>query len=315
MKTNKIKQKMKPLNDVDLIERLSTEKQLTINNKNEAVSFFNKYSYTEIKIYKDVFYDFEMHKYKKGISLENIIALHEFDTNVKLLMIKYIMKFEKHLKKVFVEMILSKFEDVNYQMLNEKKLYIKNDEKFFKLKEDILKMTSKYKKFYSSYDENIALIPCWALLDKFTFGMLQSYYDLLTNECKMFVAKKFNILYSDFSVYLNTISTVRNKSAHGDMLIISKFPYLKSNSDKIYDKLGISLIEKDNNLIREYGINDFYSVLIIFKKILGKDEFGLFYNEFNKLFKKLKKKCNSQVIEKIIEKMHMPKKWGKINEI
>lgn len=311
------KQEMEPIPDKAIINRLINKKKLCINDKDAAFEFFNKYSYTDLVIYKDVFYDHVKHIYKENISLEHIVALHNFDVDVKLLMLKYILLFEKKLKKLFITMIQEQFADVEYQMLNRKKLLIKDNNEFKKFENEIHNLMYRYGKFYSHYSDDINCIPCWALLEKFTLGMLQTYYLFLPKDCRKKISLSYKIHDSDFSLYLSTISLVRNKSAHGDILVISKFPYLKSKNNRIYDDLEINfIVDKSGNRIRKYGINDFYSVLIIFKKILNEKEFNDFYLEFNKLYECLNSSCNDdEVLKIILEKIHMPENWRKIKDV
>lgn len=90
----------------ELIEILES-KSVSINDKNIARYYIEKYSYYSIvNSYKWIFK--ENNKYKENASFEEIFAMYKFDKNLKIILLKYILEVESIIKTKIANLFAEK---------------------------------------------------------------------------------------------------------------------------------------------------------------------------------------------------------------
>ena len=100
------------------------------------------------------------------------------------------------------------------------------------------------------------------------------------------------------------MSNYRNLCAHEDIVFDHKTE--RQIPDTEYHK-KLNIFKMDGEYI--YGKNDIFSVIIMFKYMLGDDEFRLMLKEFEYEFEKLDGRIDSIPVEKILDTMGIPKNY------
>ncbi len=81
------------------IEKLTKEKKLYIPDPDYAIEMLKRYSYYSlISGYKEQFKDASTSCYRPDAAFEDIVALYEFDENLRGLFLKYLQKIERQMK-------------------------------------------------------------------------------------------------------------------------------------------------------------------------------------------------------------------------
>lgn len=83
------------------VDKLINEKELIVDDKEYAIRMLTQISYFSlIGGYKNIFINPTMNKYKRGVRFEDIVSLYRFDEELRSLLMKYILKFERELHSV-----------------------------------------------------------------------------------------------------------------------------------------------------------------------------------------------------------------------
>lgn len=147
-----------------------------------------------------------------------------------------------------------------------------------------------------------------------TIGSVSRIYGKLKDSDKIIVAKNYKLPHNYLGSYIRHINLVRNICAHNDVLYryksINSIPQKIKNVKGIYEKLGILKNPKTGRYLK--GSNDFLATIIIFKLLLSKENFNLFYTKFKGLLSKLKKTLSPIFYEKILDEMGLPENWFEI---
>ena len=92
------------------IEKLQSEKQLTISDVPTAIHTLEHISYYSlIGGYKNLFKHKPSGKYLYGVTFEEIVAFYYFDEELRTLFLKYILHVERHLKSLISYHFCEKF--------------------------------------------------------------------------------------------------------------------------------------------------------------------------------------------------------------
>ena len=144
----------------------------------------------------------------------------------------------------------------------------------------------------------------WILVKVLSFGMVCELFSILKDEDKIEVSSVFGISKEYLEDFLPILSNYRNLCAHEDIVFDHKTERMIPDTE--YHK-KLNIFKMDDEYI--YGKNDIFSVIIIFKYMLGDDEFRLMLKEFNYEFEELDARIDSIPVEKILDTMGVPKNY------
>lgn len=160
------------------------------------------------------------------------------------------------------------------------------------------------------YLTNYGYIPMWILVKVLSFGILSELFNILKHEDKIEIAKYYGIDEEDLSIFLPIMSNYRNLCAHEDILYNHKTQ--RGIPNNIYHhKLNIPMYNDEYI----YGINDLYSLVIMFKYMLSKDDFRLLIYELGYEVDTLDGKIDSVSLETILDEIGFPVNWRDILEL
>ena len=203
----------------DLLEYMIS-KGVNVINKDKALDKIKKYSYYSIiNSYKDIFKT-SKNTYKKGVSFDEIYALYEFDKNIRLIFLKYILEIETVIKSLLAETISSKYGVENYLVLknfDNRVNSLKIQESIDKIKEEINKQNGKHEAV-SHYISKYGFVPSFVLVKILTLGELSRLYSILDLFGKVIEQNSQNMISliqeyksgDDNDIYINR--TYRNNS-------------------------------------------------------------------------------------------------------
>lgn len=249
--------------------------------------------------------------YKPGTTFEEIVALYEFDADLRELVFRYILQIEKHIRTCisyyFTEIYgESQSEYLNSANYNNVK---KNQKSLAKLISTLhyATGTSDYA-YINYYRSKYGNIPLWVLVNALTFGNISKMFQLSQQTIQSKVCRNFGTVNPhQMEQMLSVLTKFRNVCAHGERLFTYKTVDTITNMP-LHSKLGIPV----NGSQYLYGKNDLFAVVISFRYLLPKNDFVTFKRKLSLLINSANKKFNHISEAELLKHMGFPQKWKNI---
>lgn len=281
------------------------ERNLIINEEKAKEIFRDNNYYYLINGYKNLFIDenSKEEKYKEGVSLEEIFALYNFDSELRSAFLKYILKIERRMDTYIAYEFSKQYGEQNYligiNFNNSNKI---TDSRIKSLIADINSNISTQvrngNKMLSHYLTQYGYIPLWVLIRIITFGQISKFYDLMKQQDQNKVAKKFRVKEKELKTYIHNLAIIRNICAHDEKLYDIRLKNAIMQND-IHKNLNLSL----QNGQYANGFKDLFSIVIILKALLEEKEFREFYNIVINEIEELKSEIKSIEFLQVLDKM------------
>ncbi len=294
--------------------KLLKSRQLKIENINSALKILenNNYYYL-INGYKNLFIDFSSNteKYIDGTTIEEIYDLYEFDRKIRIIFLEYILLIERKID-TYIAYEFSKEHGYKDYLLPDNFDYNKKNKKIVdKLLKDInLEISHQYKnsnKMIKHYIDTYNYIPLWVLIRILSFGKVSKFYSIMKQKEKNKISKKFNIKSEILKIYLTNLGEIRNICAHDEKLYDVSLRF-KISSNNYHSILKIEKLKGNY----KNSVQDLFSIVLILKIMLEKEQFNQFYKSIIKNIQELKKKINNIEFMKILDKMGFPKNYKEL---
>lgn len=294
--------------------KLLKSRQLKIENINLALKILenNNYYYL-INGYKNLFIDFSSNteKYIDGTTIEEIYDLYEFDRKLRIIFLEYILLIERKID-TYIAYEFSKEHGYKDYLIPDNFDYNKKNKKIVdKLLKDInLEILHQYKnsnKMIKHYIGTYNYIPLWVLIRILSFGKVSKFYSIMKQKEKNKISKKFNIKSEILKIYLTNLGEIRNICAHDEKLYDISLRF-KISSNNYHSILKIEKLKGNY----KNGVQDLFSIVLILKIMLEKEQFNQFYKSIIKNIQELKKKINNIEFIKVLDKMGFPKNYKKL---
>lgn len=283
--------------------------------------------YNLINGYKCLFLDptSTEEKYKDGAEFVEIVALYRFDKEVRYILLKELLKIENKLRSLISYTFSEKYGNNNYlkfdnfESLRDSGITKSKIEKraghihelIASLQKDLASAIDK-KEYVKHYMNKYGCVPFWVFVNCLTFGTVSRFYSLMKPAEQNSVAKYFGIKESSLIQYINIMANFRNLCAHDERLYNVRMDRtLNLPNTKWHSFIGISTNEQGRY---EYGINDFFSLIIILRELLPRKEFNSFYVKLNGQIRILSLKLKSITIADVYKEMGFPPNWRKITK-
>jgi abortive infection bacteriophage resistance protein len=172
-----------------------------------------------------------------------------------------------------------------------------------------IKINSKQHSATLHYIMNYGYIPMWILVKVLSFGIVSELYSILRNEDMEEIANYYEISPNELEIFLSVTANYRNLCAHEDILFDHKTQ--RNIPDTKYHEL-LNIPKVDGEYV--YGKNDFFSVIIIMKHLLTKEEFRLLIYEIGYEIDLLDGKVSSIPLSKILHRVGFVDNWRDILE-
>ena len=280
----------KPFTEIEEQIRILRGRSLEIPDEEDIRSKLMHHNYyTVINGYKGPFLDRRAEKetYIEGTSFNELFALYSFDSNLRALLLEYILKVEHKLKSVISHQFAQKHQNErypdylrmeNFDVGRDGKLPPKKERLYQQLRKDIsdeyekqiLKNNQMLEHYRTTYDN----IPPWILVSIFSFGMLRRFYSCLSNQDQNDIARIFGLKPEKLEDYLGALNIYRNACAH---------------DERIYNKtLKSKVVRMDADQVkREY--HRVYVVILILKDFLNASTFMAFYSKLDDYISELER--------------------------
>lgn len=307
------------------INFLKTEKNLKFKSEKIAKRVLQEVGYYKlINAYKEPFVinNSTKNQYIDNVYFEDIYNLYKFDTELKTIVFGAATIVEINFKSLLSEVISNQY-GVKDRIYLKKENFApdtgKPDEYTFAqmkkhIKNSIKKQVDNMQPAIKWYNDKYKYFPFWVVVNVLTIGSISRIYGKLKDSDKIKVAKNYKLPYDYLGSYIRHINLVRNICAHNDVLYryksINSIPQKIKNVKNLYDKLGVLKNPKTGRYLK--GSNDLLATIIIFKLLLSRENFHLFYTKLKVLLSKLKKTLNPVFYDKILNEMGLPENWNEI---
>lgn len=293
------------------------ERNLVINEENAKEIFKDNNYYYLINGYKDLFLDknSKEEKYVEGATLEEIFALYRFDSELRSIFLKYILKIERRMDTYIAYEFSKQYGEQNYLIgtnfnNNSKITDLKIKSLIADINSNVSTQIRSGNKMLSHYLTQYGYIPLWVLIRIITFGQISKFYDLMKQQDQNKVAKKFGVREKELKTYIHNLAIIRNICAHDEKLydIRLKNTIMKNH---VHKNLNLDL----QNRQYSNGYKDLFSIVIILKVLLEEKEFRKFYNIITNEIEKLKSEIKSIDFLNVLNKMGFVENYDKLYEI
>ena len=233
----KLKTQQPPMSVDEQIKNLKSI-GLIINDEALACEFLNDVSYFRLIKAFSLGLKEKNGFYYEGVTIEHIIELYLFNSNFRQLLFSQIEKIEVNLRCRLANYFSVKYGVLGYEnaISFENKGYHNSFLEEIALEIHRNRKSPFVKNFMINYQEG--KIPFYALIELFSFGTLSKFYKNMKPEDKKAISSLYNIGYTYFESWIESIAYVRNICAHYGRLynsILSKKPILY----KQYTRIGI----------------------------------------------------------------------------
>lgn len=261
-------------------------------------------------------------RYINHSNFDEIKTLYEFDFDLRSILYRALLKYEIVLKSEISYRFSERYpEEHSYLAIDN---YNRNSKKVKTVVETISQLSSTLSNYSSKpsaikhYVNNHNHVPLWVLSNYLTFGNLNYFYQVLTNEVRLNIAKDFKKMYEhDYNVktpsldpsLIDSINKIvnffRNSVAHGNIT----YSLVVEHSAKI------------NPIINRLQINNIYSpksqagvfdLIVCLKVFIQKKEYKRLKRDILELIEDYKVKFNSISFDVILQDMRFPTNYKTI---
>ena len=276
-------------NPNELLEHIKTKGIIVLDN-NSTLEKIKKYSYYSIiNSYKDVFKNSD-NEYNEGVSFDEIFALYEFDKNLRLIFLKYILEIEINIKSILSEVISANYRIKDYLIVKNYDETIDEtliQESIDKIQDEINKQNGKHTAI-THYINKYGFVPPYVLIKILTLGELSKLFTMLKQIDRQLVSKEFKISDKLLKQIMKNMTLVRNICAHNDRLF------------SFHSKFLISFKQVDKDYMNKDKSTNIYMIGKSMQLLLGDAKGKEFAEEIICEFEKLKYKVKSTYTDKIL---------------
>lgn len=291
-------------------------KNLEIDDIEYAKDVILRENYFFLMGYRHLFLNPDNNKhFKDGANFRELYSLFYFDRQLRNIMFKNILIIENNCKSIFSYILSQKYgyKETDYLRVSN---YNQSPEKIRQVNDLLKKMKRQIRvnggqhEATKHYINNYGYIPLWVVVKVLSFGITSELYTIMKVSDQKEIAKEFGIENDQLSVFLPILSNYRNLCAHEDILFEHRTQKLIPDNN-YHEILNIPRINDEYI----YGKGDLFSVVIIFKYMLSKDDFRLFINEVSYEIDMLSGKLSSISINNVLDRMGFPTNYKALLDI
>ena len=292
------------------------KKGLIINDEKKTREILLREKYFFISGYRHLFMNKEdKDKFLPGTTFEELYATFLFDRAIRNTFFKNILIVENNIKSITSYQLSKKygFREKDYlnpnnfsqDSLQSRQVY----DVLNKVKRQIRVNGRKHTATFH-YIEHYGYIPFWILVKVLSFGIMAEFYDILKYEDQAEISKFYNVSPEILGTYLSLLSNFRNVCAHEDILYDHRTQRVIPDS-KFHRLLNIPK-DEDGYI---YGKNDLFSLVIMLKVMLSKDDFDEMIIEISREVENLDKIVNTVPLDTILNRIGFPNNWKDIKDL
>ena len=289
---------------------------LVIDNEEKARQILFRENYFFISGYRHLFTKpGNKDVFLEGTTFDELYATFVFDRRIRNTFFKNILIVENNIKSIISYQLSKKYGFTEKDYLNPNNFSQDSMQSrqvhdvLSKVKRQIRVNGEKHTATYH-YINNYGYIPLWILVKVLSFGIMSEFYDILKYEDKEDIANLYNISVETMKIYLSLLSNFRNVCAHEDILYDHRVQ--RGIPDTIYhETLEIPMIEEEYI----YGKKDLFSLVIILKEMLSKEEFDEMIDEIKREVDLLDERIDVVPLYTILNRIGFPSNWYEIKDL
>lgn len=292
------------------LEYLEVQKGLLIPNRKNALRTLERTSYFFVfGGYKHPFRNPSTGRYRDGVAFDEIIGLYEFDASLRLLVLKYILHIERHIKALYSYCFSERFGDdqnaylqaSHYNYSESNKRLVDNLIRHFR--SDVEK-PSDYP-YIRHFQEKHKNVPLWVLIHSMSIGTIAKLYQVSHFGVQSRVSMKFQgVNERQLGQFLNVLNKFRNVCAHNEQLFAHQ---CEIDIPDMPLHMHLKLQKKGNQY--KQGKHDLFAVVIIFYYLLPEKEFSEFVENLQQLIQKSLPEFPHVSHETLLQEMGFPEGW------
>lgn len=291
-------------------------KGLIINDIDYAKDVLLRENYFFINGYRHLFIKSQKNKvFIPGTTFEEIYAMFNFDRQIRNILFKNILIVENNAKSIFSYVLSSKYGYKEKSYLNPKN-FNQSREKVRQVNDLLKKMKRQIRvnggqhTATMHYMNNYGFVPLWIVVKVLSFGIIGEFYTILKKEDQQEIASIYKLNADDLLIYLPILANYRNVCAHEDILYNHRSQ--RVIPDNKYHEL-LNIPRMDSEYI--YGKNDLFSLMIILKRMLRKDDFTMLMNEVSYEIDVLDGKVDTISRNKMLDSMGFPENYKELARV
>ena len=244
-----------------------------------------------------------------GSTFRELYNIFLFDRSIRNILFKNLLIIENQLKSIISYQLSKKYGYKDKDYLNIKN-FTNDKSKLRRVKDVVEKMKRQIRvngahhMATMHYMNHYGYIPLWVLVKVLSFGIVTELYYILKPEDQVAIADILGVSTSYLENFLPVLANYRNLCAHEDIVFDHKTEKGIINTP-FHEKMHIPVMDEEYI----YGKNDVFSVLIILKYLLRKDDFRLLMKEFDYEIQKLDGGIDSIPVDKILDQLGFPKNY------
>lgn len=260
------------------------ERGLQIAKPKIAKKYLQNISYYRLGEYWYVMQsDKENHIFKPNSTFEDVIALYNFDAELRLLLFDVIEKIEISLRTKLIYHLSLEFDPwwfQNFELFTDSRALVKT---LSSLEEEISRTKDKaIKNHLKKHKDDKRFPPAWKSLEQTSFGGLSKLYGNLkhTTQSKDDIAKEFGAVnHTYLPSWLQSIAQIRNFCAHHTRLWNKNLP----GTVKLLSKPPNNWVE---DVPKQHEFSKLYIHMCLMKYMLNTIKPNDFTERLNMLFQK-----------------------------
>jgi abortive infection bacteriophage resistance protein len=201
-------------------------KSLVISNEESAKATLRRYGYFAlITGYKDLLKNRTTKNYQDGTTFEDIVAIYQFDEQLRELTLRYLLHIERHIRSALSYGFCMVYGENQREYLNRDNYDISSPYK----EKEVTKLINKYlsplimRRTQYAYIEHHKSkhqnVPLWVLVNALTFGTLSKMYEYSKPQVQSAVSIEFEgISEQQLKQLLEVLTDFRNVCAHNERL-------------------------------------------------------------------------------------------------
>ena len=299
----------KVFKSIDEQVQILKDKNLIIEDVEYTKEILLRENYFFLMGYRSLFLRPKENKFISGVTFDELYALFSFDRNFRNIILKNILVIENQLKSIISYQLSKKYGHREKDYLNSKN-FTQDREKARRVKDLIEKMKRQIRINTATHNATMhytvkyGYIPLWVLVKVLSFGIVCELYTILKKEDQVEIADIFGTTPQVLSDILVILSNYRNLCAHEDIVFEHKTERVVP--DTKYHEL-MKIPKMDGEYI--YGKRDAFSLVIIFKILLDKQDFRLMIKEMDYEIELLDGRVDSISINKVLDRMGFPQNY------
>lgn len=262
--------------------------------------------------YQSFFRDPSTRVYREGATFGDILALYEFDVELREIMLDALLKVEAKIRSALAHEFCAAYGESQSKYLDARCYATSKGAK--RVLPKLLNMldyiankdtSHEYLAYYRRAYKNV---PLWVAVNAMTFGQISKMLTALRDTEKAKIAKRFGVGNpKELSSFIRVLALYRNVCAHGERLFSHRC-HVEIPDTALHAKLGIEKIGPDYVC----GKVDVFSAVITLRYLLRDDEFKAFKAKLVKCVNGYLSLDESIGEERLLEAMGFPAEWKKI---